>query len=438
MALAIISVLSLGARSLFLDEPCQSPCTTAGDHTLIFDEAYYVNAARVLAGIRPPAGAHYSDAPLGTDPNAEHPAGVKLVMAAAIELFGDGPFAWRIGSLIMGSIAILGMYALVTSAGGDPWEGVLASGLMASDNLLLVMSRIGTLDIWVCAAMVWGVALYLRGRPVAAGIVLAVGTCFKEVAPYALFALALLELGRLLVAHRDRAAPEEWRAGPALQRFSATTFTTAGVFVGLLAIMDQIATPYADSQAKLITGGPFAEIAHIISYAKGLTSPHGPVGIESYPWDWLVDLKPILYLRINPSLPGHGLYAIHPVVAFYGMMSPPIMLLALPALFFAAYRIWWGRRPAGERSFADPQLAILGLAWFLGTWLPFALQSLVDQRTSYIYYMVIVMPGIYVAVTYLVALGWRRRIRWLTRLTLVWGFGVLVAVVLMYPFVALF
>ena len=29
-------------------------------------------------------------------------------MAAAIELFGDGPFAWRIGSLIFGSLAILG------------------------------------------------------------------------------------------------------------------------------------------------------------------------------------------------------------------------------------------------------------------------------------------------------------------------------------------
>jgi hypothetical protein len=52
--------------------------------------------------------------------------------------------------------------------------------------------------------------------------------------------------------------------------------------------------------------------------------------------------------------------------------------------------------------------------------------------------MVIVMPGMYVAVAYLVALGWRQRRRWLSALTLVWGLGVLVAVVLMYPFVAVF
>jgi dolichyl-phosphate-mannose-protein mannosyltransferase len=183
VALVVISVLSLGARSLLLDEPCQSPCNQAGQHTLIFDEAYYVNAARVIAGIRPPAGSHYADAPLGTDPNAEHPQGAKLIMAAAIEIFGDGPFAWRIGSLLMGSIAILGMYALVRSAGGGRWSAVCAGTLMACDNLLLVHSRIGTLDIYALAGMIWAVALYLRGRPVAAGVALAIAAAFKVVAP---------------------------------------------------------------------------------------------------------------------------------------------------------------------------------------------------------------------------------------------------------------
>jgi dolichyl-phosphate-mannose-protein mannosyltransferase len=438
LALALVSVLSLAARGLLLDEPCMSPCTQAGDHTLIFDEAYYVNAARVIAGIRPPAGSHYADSPLGTDPNAEHPQGAKLIMAAAIKIFGDGPFAWRIGSLIMGTLAILGMYALVRAAGGGPWMAVAAATLMAADNLMLVMGRIGTLDIYGLAAMVWGVALYVRNRPVAAGILLAIATAFKEVSPYALFVLVLVEMGRLLLARRAGGIPEDWRPREAVKRLAAVVFTTAGVFVGLLAIMGQIATPYADSQAKLITGGPFAEIAHIISYASGLRSPHGPTGIASYPWQWLIDLKPILYLRINPSLPGHGLYAIHPVVAFWGMISPPILLVGIPALAFIAYRLVRPGRPGGRVSIAERQVPLVALAWFLGTWLPFALQSLLDQRTSYLYYMVIVMPGIYVAAAYAAALAWRQRKRWLSGLTIFWGVGVLVAVVLMYPFIALF
>ncbi|MGO9960383.1 MAG: phospholipid carrier-dependent glycosyltransferase [Solirubrobacteraceae bacterium] len=435
--LAVVSVLSLGARCLLLDEPCQSPCSEAGDHTLIFDEAYYVNAARVIAGIRPPPGAHYADAPLGTDPNAEHPQGVKLIMAASIELFGDGPFAWRIGSILMGSVAILGMFALVRSTGAGRWSALCASTLMACDNLLLVHSRIGTLDIYVVAMMICGIALYLRGHPLLAGLALAVGCCFKEVGVYALPVLALIELGHVLLRRRDRSSPAQWRLGISLARLAAASSVTIVVFLALLGIMDAIATPYADSEARLITGGPFDHLAHIISYAANLTSPHGPQGIASYPWQWLIDLQPIVYLRISASLP-HAVNAIHPVVDFLGMVSPPILAPAMPALAFCLYRLARRRSPDSGRSAADQELALLGVAWFFGTWTIFEAQSALDSRTSYIYYMVVVMPGIYVAVTDLVALGWRRRNRWLSGLTALWALSVLVAVVLMYPFVALF
>ncbi|HLH64655.1 MAG TPA: glycosyltransferase family 39 protein [Solirubrobacteraceae bacterium] len=441
VALLVVSALSLGARAYMLGEPCQSPCTTAGEHTLIFDEAYYVNAARVIAGIRPPAADHYSDAPLGTDPNAEHPQGAKLIMAAAIELFGDGPFAWRIGSLLMGSIAILGMYALVRAAGGGAWQAVGAGALMAADNLLLVHGRIGTLDIYAVAMMVWAVALYLRGRPVWAGVALAVGTCFKELAPYALFALALLELGRAASAARagDR-APPTWRARAALGRLAATVFVTCGVFVGLLGLMGLIAEPYADAEHRLIAGGPFAEILHIIRYAAALRSPNGPEGIASYPWQWLIDLKPIVYLSVNAPA-GHVAGAIRPSVLFLGMVSPPILALGLASLMLFAWRLLrgrcLGRLPA---ALGDVQMMLLALAWFLGTWTPYALQSLIDQRTSYLYYMVVVMPGLYVGAIHLAALAWRggKRWRWARPLVGLWWLTVLAAAVVMYPFVAVF
>jgi hypothetical protein len=215
-----------------------------------------------------------------------------------------------------------------------------------------------------------------------------------------------------------------------------TVFTSAGMFVGLLAIMGLIATPYADAEAKLITSGPFGHFAHMFSYAAQQVSPGGPQGIASYPWQWLLDLKPILYLRINPSLPGQGLNAIHPVSAFWGMPSPPIMALGVPALGLALYRLLRRRRPGQAPE--DQQLAMLAVTWFLGAWVPFAVLTLIDQRTSYIYYMVIVMPGIYVAATYAAALGWRLGRTWLRAVIGVWALGVVVAVVLMYPFVAAF
>jgi dolichyl-phosphate-mannose-protein mannosyltransferase len=436
VGLILVSLLSLGARSLLLDEPCQSPCTTANDHTMIFDEAYYVNAARVIVGIHPPQGDHYDTSPLGTDPNAEHPQGAKLIVAASIELFGDGPFAWRLGSLIFGTIALLGMYALVRSAGAGRWSALGAATLMATDNLLLVHGRIFTLDIYVVAMMIWGVAFYLQDRPVVSGIALAIGFCFKLVGPYALGIVALLELGRLFVRWRNPDSPREWGLRNVIRRFVLTVFTSIGVFVGLLGILGLIATPYADAEAKLITGGPFQHIAHMFTYAAQQVSPNGPQGIASYPWQWLVDLKPILYLRINPSLPDQQFHAIHPVTAFWGMPSPPIMVLGMPALAFCLWRFL--RRRRDGQSPEDQQLAMLAVSWFVGAWAPFAVLSLVDQRTSYLYYMVVVMPGIYVSATYAAALAWRTRRRWVRSLVGVWALGVLVLVVLMYPFVAAF
>ena len=155
---------SLLARVALLDEPCRAPCRTAGDHVLVFDEVYYVGAARVIAGLPALAGQQYAGAPTGEDPNSEHPQLVKLLMAGGIELLGDGPLAWRWVSLVAGTLAVLGMWALARAAGGTEAVAAVAAFLLAADNLMIVHGRIGTLDMPALAGMVWAVALALRHR----------------------------------------------------------------------------------------------------------------------------------------------------------------------------------------------------------------------------------------------------------------------------------
>jgi predicted membrane-bound dolichyl-phosphate-mannose-protein mannosyltransferase len=415
VALALVCTISLAARAAALGDPCHRPCRAARDHTLVFDEAYYVNAARVIAGLQPPPGANYRGDPGGDDPNAEHPQLAKLVIAGSIELFGDGPFAWRLGSLVFGTLALIGLYALVRAAGGGSWLAVGAAALMAADNLLLVHGRIGTLDIYAVTAMIWGVALYLRGGALAAGAVIGVGACFKLVAPYALLVLALLEALRWWLAP----ARSRTDAVRALTRFVVCAASASVVFFALLAVLDAIAPPYDAAAQRLVSGGPFAHFGHMLNYAAQQASPNGPQGIASYPWQWLVDIKPITYLAIAPVHPSGGVLGLYPATHFIGMISPPIMLLALPALALAGF---------GLRRRRD-DVSLLALAWFFGTWVPFELLSLIWSRTSYLYYMVIVMPGIYIAAAQLVS---RLPVsRWLLA---VWAFAVLVAVVVMYPF----
>jgi predicted membrane-bound dolichyl-phosphate-mannose-protein mannosyltransferase len=420
--LAALVLVSLAARLAWLGEPCRSPCRSPTDHILVFDEAYYVNAARVIAGIRPPAGAPYANAPLGVDANSEHPPLVKLLIAGGIELFGDRPLAWRLPSVLLGTVAILGMFVLVRAAGGGPWLGLGAAALMAADNLLLVHGRIGTLDIAAVAAMIWAAALYLRGRPILAGVVIGVGACAKEVAPYVLLVLVVLELLRWVPARTD--------GRRRVARLAACGAASAVTFVALLYVLGAVAAPYSPQTGKLVPGGPFGEVAHILSYAAHQTSPHGPKGIASYPWDWLVDYKWITYLQINPGHPTAGLNQIEPAVHFIGLISPPILLLALPALLFAARGVLPPRAGRFRRS-AD-EVGLVGLAWFLGTYLPFVALSLIESRTTYLYYMVIVMPGIYVAVADLIArIGARRPI------VLFWMACVLAAAIVLYPFTPL-
>ena len=428
--LAVVCALSIAVRVAWLDEPCRTPCRSAGDHVLVFDERYYVNAARVIAGLRPPAGMPYATAPAGDDPNSEHPQLAKLIIAGAIELFGDGPLAWRLGSVLFGTLSILGMYVLVRSAGGGRWLGVGAAALMASDNLLLVHERIGTLDVYALTAMIWGVAMYLRGRRLLAGIVIGIGACAKLVALYALPVLVVFELLRLVSRRTGASAlPGSLRQqrvmGRAAARIAVCAASAASAFIGLLAVLDRVAPPYDPNKHRLVAAGPFAHLAHMLSYAATQTSPHGPQGIASYPWEWLGDYKPIVYLNIDPAQPSPGLEHIHPAVHFLGMVSPPILILALPGLALAVRSLLRGG--LGRERARDTGL--LGLAWFLGTFVPFELLSVIWSRTSYLYYMVVVMPGIYIVVADLVARVSRRP--WVT---VAWITLVAVAAVAMYPF----
>jgi dolichyl-phosphate-mannose-protein mannosyltransferase len=416
--LAALLLVSLLARLAWIEQPCHAPCRTPEDHLLVFDEDYYVNAARVIAGIRPPKGAPYANAPLGVDANSEHPQLAKLVIAGGIKLFGDGPVAWRLPSVLLGTVAMLGMFVLVRAAGGGPWLGLGAAALMACDNLLLVHGRIGTLDIYAVAAMIWGAALYLRRRPLWAGVVIGLGTGAKEVAPYVLFSLAILELLRWWRARDDARAR--------LGRLAACAVAAAATFLAALTVMGWIAAPYSPQTGKLVPNGPFGHVAHMLSYAANQTSPHGPQGIASYPWAWLVDSKPITYLRINPAHPTAALNQDSPAVHFIGLISPPILLLAVPALLLA------GRAIVRRHLRYEHEVGLVGLAWFLGTYLPFVAASLIESRTSYLYYMVIVMPGIYLVVADLIArIGPRRK------LVLVWMAGVVAAAVVLYPFTPL-
>jgi dolichyl-phosphate-mannose--protein O-mannosyl transferase len=419
VCLCLILVLSLYARVLDLGQPCTQPCKDTSNHTLIFDESYYVNAARVIDGIEPPAGAPYHGTPKGDDPNAEHPQLAKLVIAGGIELFGDNARGWRIGSVLFGMIALLALYFLVRAAGGSEWLGVGAVAVMSLDNLLLVHGRIATLDIYAVAMMLVAAALYLRRHPLLAGLALAIAGCMKEVALGLLIVFALLEAlrfahrrwgpsqpspplsdGQLGDAQLGDAQPGgaqpghaqlgEPQLGSGLKAFILVAISSVAGFLGLLWLLDVLVPAYDPIKHVTYAGDPIAHALHMWRYAQLLKSRPGEVGISSPPWQWLLDKRVIDYAKVAVnSISGGKIVATRPTVYFQGAINPFIIFMAIPAFCAAIPAVW--RNSDG--------VAALGICWFLGTFLPLAIDAQVSGRISYIYYMVPVMPGIYLLVT---------------------------------------
>jgi dolichyl-phosphate-mannose-protein mannosyltransferase len=374
VVLAAVSLCSLGARVLWLDNP---------NRQLIFDEQYYVNAARVILGLHVPAHANYAGSPAGIDPNHEHPPLGKLFIVAGMRLFGDNPLGWRFFSLVFGSLAILLMYWVVRQAGGGRWLGVGAAALMAVDNLMLVHGRIATLDVYLLVFLLAAIGLYLRGWWLAAAFALGLAMCVKLYAIYLVPVVVILELLMLRV-HPDSPLADIGM----LRRTVGTRFARMGGFVAVSVLVYSVALLVMDMP---LHGGsnPFQHTRDMISYGGGLRSANGPEGIASYPWQWLLNEVPINYYSVNTDISSGGkVIASHPIVAFQGLMNPFVILLALPA-FGLAVHLWWRERD---------RLSALALAWMLGTWLPFVGLAVVDQRTEYLYYMVVVLPGIYLAV----------------------------------------
>ena len=397
--LVLLSLFSLGARLWMLNRPTDS----GGHSALIFDEQYYVNAARVILGIHPTGS--YTDAALFHDPNAEHPPLVKLLIAASIKMFGDNAWGWRIFPVIFGSLGLLAMYWLVRSAKGNKWLALGAASLFAVDNLMMVSGRIALLDIFTVTFMMASVALYLRKQYLLAGIVMGIALCTKLEALNLYFVILLIEIAAVALR-----SPDETRRRLRLARDRVVSLLKFGAvsvitYLAVLYVLDLIASPIGGpgtcATAPAGFHNPIEHTNFMLCYAGKLTNPTGPTGIASYPWQWLLNQAPINYYTVSTTVTSNGqTLATYPVIAFMGEMNPAIIFLALPGLALAMRNMWVQR---------DVVSALI-VAWLLGTFMPFVVGAAplgtYGNRTSYLYYMVIVLPGVFLAVAQLFSRRW--------------------------------
>jgi hypothetical protein len=256
------------------------------------------------------------------------------------------------------------------------------------------------------ALLLLGIDRYLGGRPVLAGLALALAALCKLPGAFGLLVLGAYEL-LLLCPH----PAGQWRqllpaARSAIWRLARLGVAFALAFVLLLAILDRAFTEFPH---------PLAHLQHISNYAQ-LLRRQVPSGVESLPWQWLWNDVEIPYLKVEQQVRvGVELKENRPLVLFRGAMNPYVLMLWPISLAFAA-SIWWRRRPGSG-------LAALALAWFGLMLLPFVAASLIGQRISYIFYFLPTLPAIVLASSgFLLTPGLPRAVLWVYLLAVLLGF----------------
>ena len=368
--LGLVMIAAAVARTYRLRTPNQS---------LIGDEAFYVNAARIILGIKVHAGLAYSGARPGFDPNEEHPVLGKLLIAGSMKLFGDNAFGWRLPSLLAGLACIALVYAIVRAVSPDGWLAVLAATIFAFDNLVLVHSRIATLDITFLAFVLLGVWLWLKRHPLLAGAACALAVLIKETAVLGLAALVLLGLGAV-AAHAVR---QRQLDRPALRATGLLLLSCAVVWLAGEWSLDVAFTRF---------NTPWAHVRQILNYGFYLKSVGIRPSNESRPWLWWVNDGKIPYDKVLNNVTVNGKLVKSTVtIDFRGAMNPVMIGTAPLAVSYVLWRAWRIR----------DTLSLWVVTWIATTYLVYFPLVFLSNRITYFFYILPTVPALAIAIAQL-------------------------------------
>ncbi len=213
-------------------------------------------------------------------------------------------------------------------------------------------------------------------------------------------------------------------------RALAVAVLAAATYFTVLTALDTVATPYSGrhpvdtNQASVCQDFPIwsdacNHFAFMNQYAGKLRDVGPPRGIAARPLEFWLNRKAITYFKVTETVRAHGVASTTTVIWFRGEINRVLLVTSWFAILLTAWR-------AVRRR---DDLSLLVLAWILGTWLPPELFNLIDNRTTYLYYMVVTMPALYIATARLLAL--RRIPRWLVG---IWIVLLLFDAASLYPF----
>ncbi|MEM2930425.1 MAG: glycosyltransferase family 39 protein [Thermoproteota archaeon] len=359
LALLAIVVLTLILRLSILEYPKRETSGGAVSWDLIFDERYYVSAARDMLE--------------GKATNNEHPPLVKAFIALGIVFLGDNPAGWRAFTISAGTASIFLIYVLSLLLNSSREVSLCLVTLFAFDIMVFNIGQIAILDAPAMTFMLAASVLILRKRYDLGGFFLGLASLCKLTSVF-----SYLGIAAFLVLSEERKSFRKTMESCLRIGVAALVVFLAGLWV-------------YDSWYSAFAKNPLGHISYMLTYHSSLKY-QDPKEVV-LPLQWINPLDPFapmpFYVMTTREVAGGIIKDYHPV-AYYGIYSPlwwSVWLVMPLSLFYIL-------REAGKRSFDRTRL--FSLAWILSSFLPYVLLAYLMYRWVYPFYFYSTLPGLYV------------------------------------------
>ena len=325
--IAVREITGPASAAALCDEADTVPASSTYFNSSYFDEIYHARTAyEHLRGVYPYEVSH---PPLG-----------KEILSLGIVLFGMTPLGWRCMGTLFGAAMLPLMWDLLRRMFRDDRVALCGAALLAFDFMHLTQTRISTIDsfatFFILLMYLFLYRYFTEGRLrhlAACGVTFGIGAATKWTCLY-----AGAGLGVLWALHWVFSGVRAHRAGDG-RRYLRRLLGSIGfclVFFVLVPGMIYYASYYPYGAARGLHGAGMyftREYAAIVlenqrfmfTYHSGLVATHP---YSSRWWQWLLDLRPILYYLsygdgtvstigafVNPLLCWGGLLAL-PVLAY--------------------------------------------------------------------------------------------------------------------------
>lgn len=405
--LAIVTLFAAALRLVSLGRPVE----------LVFDEIFYApDACWYVYGNEAVCG-------IADLVSRAHPPLGKWLIGSGIAAFGYEPFGWRMAAAGAGIIGVALLYLLAWrllrrfTPGSAATVGALAAaGLLATDFLHLVQSRVGMLDAFIALFVIGAVlAIVLDrdrarergglpwwwrltlGRPwrLVAGVCIGAAAATKWSGAFVAPAIIGLVIA-WEIAERRRLQPgggwSRW-VSEAVRREAVPTV----VLLGMVPLLVYMASYIGRMPGELLAlpWDPASVWRGIWEHQRAMLEFHRELGgnhpYQSPPWAWPLLKRPVAYWFADEGGTYREILALgNPVVWWPG-------LLALAGLVVTWWRAGWGS--------LRPEPVILGAA--AGTFVPWVLLS-GDRSQTFIWYFLPTVPFLCLALACFAAWAWER------------------------------